>query len=154
MKYASLVALPAMFSLMIGGCAGSADTSATMTKTTGKKSMAQVIELSGSKVAEVTDDGEIWILGTKEGSFTETGEIWVAGGKEGELTRDGEVWKAGDKIGDISSNGEVWRDGNEIGTVESDGTIWLGSSRGGSFEGGDPRHAAAIVFYGFFDLSE
>jgi len=51
-------------------------------------------------------------------------------------------------------NRKVWRDGNEVGTVDKDGVIWIGSSREGSFQGGDPRHATVIVFYGFFELDE
>ncbi|MEP3480595.1 MAG: hypothetical protein ABJZ55_15200 [Fuerstiella sp.] len=119
-----------------------------------KSDMTQVIEIGGSKVAEITKDGEIWIGGDRAGTITLDGEIWVGGEKEGDLTTGGEVWKAGEKVGDITDKGEVWHDGNEIGTVEKDGTIWNGSSRAGTYKGGDPRHAAVIVFYGFFETSE
>ena len=115
-------------------------------------SMAQVIHLHGSKVAEVTREGEVWINGDKAGEITAEGEIWVAGEKQGDLTREGEVWKAGEKVGDVTTDGEVWFDGNEVGTVDADGTIWIGSSREGSFTGGHPSQAAVVVFYGFFDL--
>ena len=139
------------------GCINTADTNLAQQKSTTEttredKPMSQVINLNGSKVAEITDKGEVWIQGVKAGEITSQGEIWVAGNKEGDLTKDGEVWKAGEKVGDITSKGAVWRDGNEVGTVESDGTIWVGSSREGNFTGGEPKHAAVIVFYGFFKL--
>ncbi len=136
------------------GSAKTAETKPVSTKTNKAGTMSQVIELNGSKVAEITTDGEVWIGGNKVGSITVEGEIWVNGVKEGDLTNDGEVWKAGDKIGDITSKGEVWRDGNEVGTIEKDGTIWIGSSHEGKFVGGDPSHAATILFYGFFQFND
>ena len=117
-----------------------------------KKKVAQRIELNGSKVAEVTTDGEVWVDGDKAGEITKDGEIWVAGEKEGDLTKTGEVWKAGDKVGDVTKSGEVWREGDRVGNVEKDGTIWIDGSREGRFKGGKAAHAAVIVFYGFFDL--
>ncbi len=117
-----------------------------------KKLTPQRIELYGSTLIEVTAEGEVWINGDKAGDITADGEIWVSGNKEGDITKDGEVWKAGNKVGDITSKGEVWREGNQIGNVESDGTIWINSSREGWFKGGNPAYAAAIIFYGFFNL--
>jgi len=140
--------------LLFSGCTSAAEPSENSIAGKGKTDMTQVIELNGAKVAEVTKDGEIWIGGTKAGSITKDGEIWVSGDKEGDLTADGEVWKAGDKIGDITDKGAAWRDGNQVGTVEKDGTIWIGSSREGTFKGGNPRQAAAILFYGFFELDQ
>jgi len=142
------------FAMLFGGCSSANESYATADTEKGKTDMTQIIQLSSAKVAKITKDGEIWIGGEKAGTITSDGEIWVGGDKEGDLTQDGEVWKAGDKIGDITSKGEVWRDGNEVGTVEKDGTIWIGSSREGTFKGGNPRQAAAIVFYGFFKLGE
>lgn len=114
--------------------------------------LAQVIEMDGEKVAEVTDDGEVWIQGVKAGELTSEGEVWVAGNKEGSITSEGEVWKSGEKIGDVTSDGEVWLDGNEVGTVEKDGTIWKGSDRAGHFKGGKRAQAALIIFFGFFEF--
>ena len=112
----------------------------------------QEIEIYGARKIEVTADGEVWIDGDKAGDITADGEIWVAGDKEGDVTSDGEVWKAGDKVGDITTDGEVWREGNKIGDIESDGSIWINGSREGWYTGGTRVNAAAIVFYGFFDI--
>lgn len=144
--------------LVVAGCLNSAESATALggqrSKSSGRQvqTMNQVIELAGEKIAEITETGEVWIGGEKAGEITKSGEIWVAGSKEGELTKDGEVWKNGEKVGDITSRGEVWKDGNEVGTVESDGTIWVGSSREGTFSGGDPKTAALLVFYGFFNF--
>lgn len=126
----------------------------TTFKKTSKKTKftPQRIEMYGSRLIEITADGEVWVDGGKAGDITADGEIWVAGVKEGDLTKDGEVWKAGNKVGDVTKNGEVWREGNQVGTVESDGTIWVNSSRSGWFKGGDPKYAAIVVFYGFFGI--
>ncbi len=144
--------------LVVAGCLNSTEPATALggqhskNIATQAQTMNQVIELGGAEIAEITDEGEIWIGGEKAGEITKSGEIWVAGTKEGELTKDGEVWKNGEKIGDITSKGEVWKDGNEVGTVESDGTIWVGSSRAGTFSGGDSKTAALLVFYGFFEF--
>ena len=148
-----------LLALAFAGCIGTAETKSADQDRAGNSServetMSQVIEMNGSKVAEITDKGEVWVGGNKAGEITNDGEIWVAGNKEGDLTKDGEVWKAGNKIGEITSKGAVWLEGNEVGTVESDGTIWVGSSRDGSFTGGDSGHAAIIIFYGFFELED
>ena len=119
-----------------------------------KKKVTQVIELRGSRAAQVTEDGEVWIGGDKAGQITKKGEIWVGGEKEGDLTKDGEVWKAGEKIGEVTKDGDVWKEGDDIGDVTKDGEIWIEGSREGRFKGGKAAHAAVIVFYGFFELEE
>ncbi len=116
------------------------------------KLTAQEIEIYGARIIRVTETGEVWIDGEKAGDITDDGEIWVAGDKEGDITVDGEVWKAGNKIGDVTSKGEIWREGNKIGSIESDGTIWINGSREGWYKGGIKIIAAAVIFYGFFNI--
>lgn len=117
-----------------------------------KKIQPQRIEMFGTRLIEITAEGEVWVDGDKAGDITADGEIWVAGDKEGDVTADGEVWKAGNKVGDVTKDGGVWREGNHVGNVEADGTIWVDGSRQGTFKGGNPAHAAAVVFFGFFGI--
>ena len=117
------------------------------------KPSSQQLLMEGSKLAEITADGEVWIAGNKVGDITADGEIWVDGDKEGEITSDGEVWKAGDKVGDVTSEGEVWRNGEKIGSIEENGDVWLEGSNVGTVQGGELRNAAIVLFYDFYDLS-
>ena len=140
------------------GCSGTPTNSPAETATTpqaqkGSKmsSQTQTLHRGGSKFCEITADGEVWINGNKQGSIEANGEIWVAGGKEGSIESNGEVWKAGNKIGDVTSDLEVWLEGNKVGEIESDGTVWHNGDSVGSTEGGDPRHAAIVFFFSFFE---
>ena len=126
-------------------------TNPTATK---EKKVSQLLTMNGSKLGEITADGEVWIAGNKVGDITDEGEIWVAGVKEGEITEKGEIWKAGNKVGDFTSDGEIWRESEQIGSIESNGDIWVNGLNVGNAKGGDARHAAAVLFYGFYDLSE
>lgn len=112
----------------------------------------RVLTLHGSKIGEITSAGEVWLGGVKAGDITANGEIWVAGDKEGEITTDGEVWKAGEKIGDITDDGEVWLEGNQVGSIESNGDVWKEGSNVGHVAGANARHAAIVLFFGFFDI--
>lgn len=116
------------------------------------KLTAQKIEIYGARIIRVTETGEVWIDGDKAGDITDNGEIWVAGDKDGDITVDGEVWKAGNKIGEVTSKGKIWREGNNIGSIESDGAIWINGSREGWYKGGIRMIAAAVIYYGFFDI--
>lgn len=118
----------------------------------GKEAMktTQILSTGDSKFCEITSDGEIWINGVKEGSIEANGEIWVAGAKEGSIESNGEVWKAGNKIGDVTSDLEIWFEGNNVGEIESDGTVWRNGDAIGSTQGGDPKRAAVVFFFGFF----
>lgn len=114
------------------------------------KSETQILSSGGSKFCEITANGEVWINGDKQGSIEANGEIWVAGDKEGSLEANGEVWKAGNKIGDVTSDLEVWFEGDNVGEIEADGTVWRSGETVGSTQGGNPRRAAIVFFFGFF----
>lgn len=122
------------------------DTAVSSTKT-----VTQTLHRGGSKFCEITDKGEVWINSDKRGSIEANGEIWVAGEKLGSIESNGEVWKAGNKIGDITANLDIWYEGNKIGEIESDGTVWHNGDSIGSTSGGDPRKAAGVFFFGFFN---
>ena len=114
-------------------------------------STTQTLSRSGSDFCQITSDGEVWIDGDKQGSIEPNGQIWIAGNREGSIETNGEVWKAGNKIGDVTSELEIWFDGNLVGEIESDGTVWRNGDAIGSTKGGNPRHAAIVFFYGFFE---
>ena len=126
-------------------------TSSIKLKNNQKPTQTQDLYRNGNRYAQITAKGEVWIEGSKVGSIEPDGEIWVQGNKAGDLTDDGEVWKSGDKIGDITSKGEVWLNGEKVGDIEKDGTVWIDGNADGSFEGGSPRHAAIVFFFGFFE---
>ncbi|MEM8735769.1 MAG: hypothetical protein AAGG44_16180 [Planctomycetota bacterium] len=113
---------------------------------------SQVLYLNGAKAGEITSSGEVWIAGDKVGDITSDGEIWVRGVKEGDVTSEGEVWKSGNKVGDITQTGEIWREGNRLGSIEKNGDIWIDGTQVGSIEGGSARNAAAVLFFGFYQL--
>jgi len=110
----------------------------------------QTLYRRGSKICEITEDGEVWINGDKQGSIESNGEIWVAGNKEGSIETNGKVWKAGNKIGDVTTDSEVWYEGNKIGEIDSDGTVWHNGDSVGSTAEGDPKRAAIVFFFNFF----
>ena len=113
-------------------------------------SESQTLYRGGSKFCEITSDGEVWINGDKQGSIEADGEIWVAGVKEGSIESDGEVWKAGNKIGDVTKDLEIWFEGDRVGEIEADGTVWHNGDSIGSTQGGDPKRAAIVFYFGFF----
>ncbi len=113
-----------------------------------------VLHWRGSQIGEVTADGEVWIAGEKVGDVTRSGEIWVAGEKEGDITAEGEIWKAGNKVGEVTESGEVWRDGERIASIEANGEIWFEGDLVGQLEGTQPRVAAAVLLFDFFDLGD
>ena len=135
------------------GCSGGDKQGTSELNEPGKAAMnttTQVLSTGGSKFCEITADGEVWINGDKQGSIEANGEIWVAGDKEGSLESNGEVWKAGNKIGDVTSDLEVWFEGDNVGEIESDGTVWRNGNAVGSTQGGNPKRAAIVFFFGFF----